>query len=77
MTYRESVAANIVRADGEIRHLQVLDAVDVQSLIQDTMLDNAITLLGSHATCSKRVPGGLDMSLNPFLDMSNCSHVNI
>ena len=70
-TYRKGVAANIVRAYREIRNLQVLDSVDVQSLVQDTMLDNAVTLLRSDTASAKRVPCGFNMSLDPFLDMFN------
>jgi hypothetical protein len=43
-----SVAANIVRTDGKISDLEILDAVDVETLIEDTMLNDAIAFLGSH-----------------------------
>jgi hypothetical protein len=43
-----SVAANIVRTDGKISDLEILDAVDVKALIEDTMLNDAVALLGSH-----------------------------
>jgi hypothetical protein len=45
--------------------------MDIQSLIQDTMLDNAITLFRTHAASAQRVPGGLAVALNPFLNVLN------
>lgn len=75
-TYRESVAANVVGTDTEIRHFQVLDAVDVQSLVQDTMLDDVIAILWTHATSSKRVPGSLAVALDPFLDQRDWDWVS-
>lgn len=50
--------------------------MDVQSLIQDTMLDNAIAILWTHAASTERVPGCLAVSLHPFLDVSNCDVVS-
>lgn len=70
-TYREGVATNVVGADGEIGDLQVLDAVDVESFIQDAVLDDIVALLGSHTTGTQRVPGGLAMSRHPLLNMCN------
>jgi hypothetical protein len=76
MTYREGVAADVVRADREIRDLQVLNAMDIQSLIQDTMLDNAVALSRAHRACAQAVPSSLRVSLDPFLNMSNCSNIS-
>ena len=70
-TYREGVATNVVGAHGEIRDLQVLDAMDVESLVQDTVLDDIVALLGSHTTGTQRVPGGLAMSRHPLLNVCN------
>lgn len=70
-TYREGVAADVVGADREIRDLQVLDAMDVQSRVQDTMLDNTVALPWSHAASAEGVPGSLAVTLHPFLDVSN------
>lgn len=52
-TYRESVAANVVGTDGQVRDLKVLDAMDVESLVQDTMLDDLVALPRCHAACAK------------------------
>ena len=73
-TYREGVAANIVRADGQVGDLEVLDAVDVQSRIQDTVLDNAVALSRSHGAGAQAVPCGFAVSLNPFLNVGNWFH---
>ena len=37
---RVRVAADVVGADGEIGDLEALDAVDVETLVQDTVLDD-------------------------------------
>lgn len=66
---REGVAADVVRADGQIRHLEVLDAMDVETLIQNTMLDDAVALARCHGAGAEGVPGSLAMALNPFLDV--------
>jgi hypothetical protein len=42
------VAADIVGADGQIGDLQAFDAVYVEALIEHTVLDNAVALLGCH-----------------------------
>jgi hypothetical protein len=43
-----SVAANIVRADGQISYLEVLDTVDVQALVEHAVLNNAVALFRGH-----------------------------
>ena len=70
-TYRKSVAADIVGADRQIGHLQILDAVDVESLVQDTVLDNLVAFSWSHAAGTKRMPRGLAVPLYPFLNVPN------
>ena len=60
---------HIVWADTQVCDLQPLDSMDIQSLIQDTVLDDTITFLRSHATSSQTVPSGLDMSLYPLLNV--------
>jgi hypothetical protein len=40
--------------------------VDVESLIEHTVLDDAVALLGSHGAGSEAVPGGLGVALDPF-----------
>ena len=68
-TYREGVATNVVRADGEIGDLQVLDAVNIESFIQHAVLDDIVAILGSHTTGTQRVPGGLAMSRHPLFNV--------
>ena len=68
-TYREGVAAHVVRAHRQIRDLQVLHAMHTGSLIQDTVFDNIVAILGSHATGTKRMPGSLAVPGYPFLNM--------
>ena len=57
------VAANVVGADGQIGDLQALDAMDVETLVEHTVLDDAVALLGCHRARAERVPGGLDVAL--------------
>lgn len=45
---RISVAANVVWADGQVGDLEILDAVNVQALVKDTVLDNGVTLTWGH-----------------------------
>lgn len=63
------VATHIIRTDGQVSNLQTLDTVDIESFIQDSMLDNRISFLGSHRTGSETVPSSLDMAFCPFNDM--------
>lgn len=64
--YREGVAADVVRADGQIGNLEMLDAVHVKALVQDTVLHDAVTILRRHGAGSKRMPCGLAMTLYPL-----------
>ena len=48
---RTGVASDVVGADRKIGNLEVLDAMDVQALVQDTVLDDAVALLRSHRAC--------------------------
>lgn len=57
------VAADVVRTDGQIGNLQALDAVDIEALVEDAVLDDAVALLGSHGARAQGVPGGLDVAL--------------
>ena len=70
-TYRESVAADVVRADRQVRHLEVLHAVNIGSLVQDTVLDDLVAFLGTHTTGTKRMPGSLAVTLHPLLNVCN------
>lgn len=65
---RVCVAANVVGADGKISNLEALDTVHVESLIKNTVLDDAVTLLGCHGAGSEAVPGGLCVALDPFYE---------
>jgi hypothetical protein len=60
---RIGVASDIVRANGQVRNLQALDAVDVEALVEHTVLDDAVALLGGHGARAERVPGSLDVAL--------------
>jgi hypothetical protein len=60
---RIGVTSDIVRANGQVRNLQALDAVDVEALVEHTVLDDAVTLLGGHGARAERVPGSLDVAL--------------
>ena len=70
-TYGEGVATHVVRAHGKVGDLQVLDTVDIQSLVQNTMLDNAVAFTRSDTASTKRMPGGFNMALDPLLDVRN------
>ncbi|CAG1983730.1 unnamed protein product [Fusarium graminearum] len=65
---RVRVAAHVVGADGQISNLESFDAVDVESLVEDTVLNDAVALLGSHGAGSKGVPGRLGVALDPFCE---------
>lgn len=45
--------------------------MNVQSLVQDTVLDNTVALLGPHTTGTQRVPGSLAVSSDPLLNVCN------
>ena len=63
------VAADVVRADTQVRDLQALDAVHVEALVQHAVLDDRVALLGRHAARAQRVPGRLHVALDPLLDV--------
>jgi len=42
--------------------------MNIQPLIQHTMLHDAVALPRRHRACAQAVPGGLDVPLDPFLD---------
>lgn len=68
MNGKSELTSNVVRADREISNLEALDAVDVKALIEHTVLDDAVALLGRHGAGSQAVPGALDVALDPLLD---------
>lgn len=47
-THRESVAADIIGADGQVGYLEVLDTMDIETLVQDTVLDDTVPLPRCH-----------------------------
>lgn len=59
---RVCVATDVVGADGQIGNLETLDAVDVKALVEDTMLDDGVAVLGSHGTSTERVPGSFNVA---------------
>jgi hypothetical protein len=69
--HAKCVATNILWTNRKIRDFEVLYPMDVETLIENTVLDNAITLLGSHPAGTQRVPSCLAVSLHPFLDVCN------
>lgn len=52
------VAADVIRADGQIRDFQPLDAVHVEALVEDAVLDDRVALAGRHGARAQAVPGG-------------------
>jgi hypothetical protein len=67
---RVGVTADIVRANGQVRNLQALDTVDVEALIEHTVLDDAVTLLRGHGARAEGVPGCLNVALLKSIDVS-------
>lgn len=64
-SYAEGIAANIIGTDGQIADLQALDAVDVQTLVEDTAVGGDVAALARcHAACSQGVPGCFDVALD-------------
>jgi len=68
---RVRIAADVVGADGQVGDLEALDAVDVQALIEHTVLDDGVAVPGSHGARSKRVPCSLNVACN--VHVSECS----
>lgn len=66
---RVGVASDVVGADGQVGDLKALDAVNIQSFVQHAVFDDGVALLGGHGTGAERVPGRLDVSLDPFLNV--------
>ena len=60
---RVGIAADVIRADGQIGDLEVLGTVDVEALVEHTVLDDRVALLGRHAAGSERVPCRLEEAL--------------
>jgi hypothetical protein len=51
------VAADVVGADGQISHLEALDAMYIETFVEHAVLDDAVALLGRHGAGSETVPG--------------------
>ena len=64
------VAAHIVRANTQVSHLEALNTVDIQALIEDTMLDDAVALLGCHGASL-----GLMLANDPSISKWEGSHL--
>jgi hypothetical protein len=45
--------------------------MDVESLIQDTVLDNIVAFLRAHAASAQGVPRSLAVTLHPLLNVCN------
>lgn len=45
--------------------------MNIQSLVEDTMLDDIVALLGTHGGGAQGVPRGFSMALDPFLDVGD------
>ena len=67
----EGVASDVVRADRQVRYLEVLDTVDIESLVEHTVLDDVVTLSRCHGAGTKRMPSCLNVTLNPLLNVGN------
>ena len=63
------VAANIVWADGQIGDLEALDSMDVKTLVEHAVLDDAVAFFRSHGASAQGVPGGLDVTLCVVSDL--------
>lgn len=48
-TYAESVATNVVWTDGKVCNFEVLDSMNIETLVENTMLDNAVAFFWCHA----------------------------
>lgn len=63
-----SVAPYVIGADTQVRTLQAFHTMNVQSLIKHSMLHNRVAFAGRHGACAEGVPGGFDVTFDPFLD---------
>lgn len=49
--------------NGKIGDLQVLHAVDVETFVDNTVLDDGVALLWTHGASTQTVPSRLDVAL--------------
>lgn len=56
------VAADIVGADGKVGNLEALDAVDVEALVEDAVLDDGVAFARGHGAGAEGVPGCFDVA---------------
>jgi hypothetical protein len=56
------VAAHVVGANGQVSDLEALDAMDVEAVVEDAVLDDGVTFAGSHGACSEGVPCCFDVA---------------
>jgi hypothetical protein len=56
------VAADVVRADGQVRDLEALDAVDVEALVEDAVFDNRVAVARGHGARAEGVPCCFDVA---------------
>src|SRR3569833_1703402 len=62
------IISYVIGTDTEISYFQSLDAMDIESFIEHTVLHNAVAFLGSHGAGSEAVPRTFDMTLHPLFD---------
>jgi len=67
---RVRVATDVVGADGQVGDLEALDAVDVEALVEHTVLDDGVAVPGCHGAGTERVPGGLNVACSALVRCS-------
>lgn len=64
-THAESVAAHIVRADGQVADFEALDTMNIEALVNNASLwRDGVALSRSHAARAEAVPGCLNVTGN-------------
>lgn len=67
---RVRVATDVVGADGQVGDLKALNAVDIQALVEHTVLDDGVAVPGSHGAGAERVPGGFNVACSVLVRSS-------
>lgn len=62
------IAVHIIRADRQIRDLEALDAMHVEALVNNAVLDDGVSVARGDGARAERVPGRLNVALDPLLD---------
>lgn len=70
---RVGVAADVVGTDGKIGDLEALDAVNVQALVQNTVLDDAVALSGGHGTGLYPMSACVNLCEEPLYLLRGCA----